>query len=205
MHDSAVATRQAAREAALPEPGRELDEVDERVVRHGYRRWVFVGGVGRREQPGLGDAGPDRAARATSPLSVKYVAPDDAGPDLDRVLAGERQGLAVGDDLSGRADARVELAVDPDLEPGAAALDRHDEVDALVDDRHVARQRRGLALRAEVAVTVIVQRPAVSSSGVLNEPSSATWTVTEAGTGGRRGGRRAGRPPAGRTSRRRPR
>src|SRR3990170_1615758 len=34
------------------------------------------------------------------------------------------------------------------------------------------------------AVTVIAQRPAVSSNGVVKVPSSATWTVMGAGTAG---------------------
>src|SRR5687767_14368368 len=44
------------------------------------------------------------------------------------------------------------------------------------------------------AVTVIAQRPAVSSNGVLNVPSSATGTVTGAGA---LGGAGAAAPPAG--------
>ena len=64
------------------------------------------------------------SAPSDVPLSVKYVTPGRAGPDLDRLLAGERQRLAVAEDLAGGADARVDLAVDPDLDPGRAALDR---------------------------------------------------------------------------------
>ncbi len=64
------------------------------------------------------------------------------GPDLDRLVPLERQRLAVRDDLPGGPDLRRELAVDPDLDPGSAALDRDGQVDALEGDTDVAASAR---------------------------------------------------------------
>ena len=96
----------------------------------------------------------------------------------------------------------IELAVDPDLDPGRAALDLDDEVHALVGDRDVAGERRRSCSRAPVAVTMIDQRPVVSWSGVLNVPSSATGTVDRAPAAGRRAGAAARRPVRRRAGRR---
>ena len=113
--------------------------------------------------------------------------------------------------LSGGTDARVDLAVDPDLDPGAPALDGHDEVDALVQDGDVPRRVAPSSLPWLAAVTVIDQRPAVSSNGVRTcrrrrrRPSTAAerratgWprpTRARAARGGRRTCRRLARRPA---------
>ena len=77
------------------------------------------------------------------PLSVKNVAPDEpVRTSIDELAVNVRTlpFLAVTPAQSG-----CELAVDPDLEPGRAALDLDDEVHAPVRDGDVAGDRGGLA------------------------------------------------------------
>src|SRR5436190_3072756 len=88
------------------------------------------------EEPRLGDPAlaqrPERLA-----VQAERGRTRRTRPDLDRALPGERELLAVVVGAAGPPDRRVDLAVDPDLDPGVAALDRHDQVDPLVGDRHV--------------------------------------------------------------------
>src|SRR4051812_9643160 len=113
-----------------------------RVARHAaWRRsasWtsgssstLLVLGQGRRgrrlEQPGFGD--PALAERSEG-LAVQREERDTgrARAHLDGALAGKRQDLAIVERPAGAAHSRVQLAVDPDLHPGVAALDRDRQV-----------------------------------------------------------------------------
>ena len=118
------------------------------IVRHASAPLRLLRWVRRREQPRLGHARlPERAEGGAVQREVRHAG--RPGPDLDRAPPGEGQRLAVRQDLPRGTDALVDLAIDPDLDPRpAAALDRDDQVDALVGDRDVARQRDGLALGA---------------------------------------------------------
>ena len=112
-----------------------------------YWCWVRAGAAGGWKSH---VSGMPRLPSAPSdwPFRLNEVAPEEPGPDLDGVLAREGQDGPRGIRPAGAPDGRVDLAVDPDLDPGRSALDRHDEVDALVGDRHVAGERRRLALVA---------------------------------------------------------
>ena len=83
----------------------------------------------------------------------------------------------------GRGGLVGHLAIDPDLEPGPAALDLDDEVDALERDRDVAGDGRGLALGAGRRDG---DRPLAGGQleDALNVPSSPTFTVSDAGVAG---------------------
>ena len=139
--------RQAVQRASLAEAGGQPGQVGERIVLHRYRRCVFSGGAGGANSQVSGTPDLPRCP-SDVPLRVKYVTPDD--PVRTSILSapGERQGLAVRDDLPGGAEAWVDLAVDPDLDPGPTTLGGDDEVDALVQDRDVPGQGGRLALRA---------------------------------------------------------
>ena len=129
--------RHAAAEAESLEP---LGEPDERVRRPRYGCWSSSSGP-----PGGWNShvsGMPRFPSAPSgwPFSVKNVAPDEPLRTSTESFAGERDDLAL-PERSRRPVRGVELAVDPDLDPGRAALDLDDEVHALVGDRDVAGER----------------------------------------------------------------
>src|SRR5262245_1385490 len=85
----------------------------------------LLGGSGWFEEPRLGDARfPERAERGAVERELRHAR--RARPHLDRGFCGERQRLAALVDLPGLARGGIHLAVDPDLDPGRAAVDRHD-------------------------------------------------------------------------------
>ena len=80
------------------------------------------------------------------PLSVNFVTPDEPVRTSTDSLPVNVRVLPLPMTLPAAPMSSGDLAVDPDLEPGSAALDRDHEVDALVGDGHGPGDRRRLAL-----------------------------------------------------------
>src|SRR6185503_5869920 len=141
VQDSARATvARPASDAAWSRSASATSSSSPTLLALGLDRWGA-----RLEQPRLGDPTPaERAERL--PVQREERGAGRARTDLDRGLTGEREHLAARVCEAGPADGRVDLAVDPDLDPRRAALDRDDEVHALVGDGDVPGLGGGFVL-----------------------------------------------------------
>src|SRR5689334_13094306 len=191
VHDSTVATRspsavqrparRCARSLRLERPSASCSPVRSSVT--AQRRWVFSGEAGGANSHVSGT--PDLpSAPSDVPLSVKSVTPDDPvrtstdrRPVKVRVLPFDTTCPAVPSVGS--------------ILPSTQTLIQAREPD-LIETLSVTPWNATVTLRvsaavlpsALLAVTVSAQRPAVSSSGALNAPSSPTGTLASAGVAG---------------------